>query len=230
MTVFIVSQDVYDITAQDLTTDDISSADLTDIINFAISEVNNAICVKVIEERVKGIDTYRENLIDGSNTEYFPQTSWTWYIGDFDDDGEIDSADAQVWLYNASAKTRTAAAISSIDEVGKITLTTAPPTSIDKMTITYKKSPVSISDSLLKKACAELSASIAYGGVDAREKKRVAIRGFSISKNPEAERNYFNRYLQTLSQLISRQSVIEKKQEITLKPIEFIHDLGRQSL
>lgn len=230
MAAYITYQDVRDITSGDLTTDDISNDDLTNsIIPYAISELNNAICTKVTEERVVNIDTYRENAINGSNVTFFVQSSFGWYLGDFNDDGEIDENDAKVWLYNPSDKSRTAAVISAIDEIGKITLSTAPSNSINRINITYRRSPVSISDPLLKKACAELAASIAYGGIDAREKKRVSIRGFSISRNPEAESKYHNRYIRTLVQLNSRQTVVEKKQVESLKPLIYIKDMGEVS-
>ena len=220
---YITAQDVRDITAQDLTTSDISDSDLNDIINFAISQVNNDICTKITEEEVDYIDSYRKNLIDGSNTVYYVKSSFEWYLGDLNDDGTVDENDVIVWIYDGSSYTRSKATVSSVTEYGKITLSSAPSSTTDKITVTYRKCPVSVNtpDPLLKKACAELAASIAYGGIDAREKKRVSIEGFSISKDPQAERHYRKRYEQTIAQILSKEPMSKTEQEKFLREPEY---------
>lgn len=222
MTAYCEASDVRAITGQDLATGDISDDNLNTIItSYAIPQVNADISEKVILERASYIDSYRENKRDSSNTEYYTQTSWDWYIGDLNDDGEVNTSDALVYLYNQSTKIRSSATISALDETGKITLSSAP-SSDDIVYITYRKSPVSISDALLKKACAELAAAIAYSGIEAREAKRVGIRGFSISRNPIAHKHYLARYTESISKLLAREPIKESKAEDTLKPLSYM--------
>lgn len=220
---YIGPGDVRDITSQDLTTDDISDNDLNDHIANALAQVNNDICLRIYEERVGPIDNYRTNYIDGSNTIYYIPTSWEYYIGDLNDDGEITTSDIKVYLYDTSDSSRTEATVSAIDETGKVTLNSAPSGNVDKITMTYRRSPVSISDRLLLLACGQLTASMAYCGLDSRKKGRVGIRGFVISRDPQAAKEYHGRYLKTLALINSRQPVVLKQRNVKLKKLGHLH-------
>lgn len=220
---YIGASDVRDVTSQDLTTDDISDNDLNDHISNALAQVNNDICLKIYEEPVVSIDNYRTNYIDSSNTVYYIPKSWEFYIGDLDDDGEITTSDIKVYLYDTSDSSRTEATVSAIDETGKVTLSSAPSGNVDKITMTYRRSPVSISDRLLLLACGQLTASMAYCGLDSRKKGRVGIRGFVISRDPQAAKDYRNRYLKTIALINSRQPVVLKQRNVKLKKLGYLH-------
>ncbi len=220
MAAYCVAADVRAITAQDLTTSDISDANLNTIIGYAISQLNHDITTKVYEETASYIDAYRENDRDGSNTIYYVKNSFLWYLGDMNDDGAITTSDAEVWLYDSTNQTRTQATISAIDEIGKITLSAAPTSDIT-VKVSYRKSPVKIADPALKRACALLSTSMAYEGIDAREKKRIGLRSFSISKDPQAASKYRQMYDRAISAILSREPVKKVEQEELLQRLEY---------
>lgn len=166
----------------DLTTTQVSDATLTTLISIAGEKLNDDISQRVNEETADYIDNYRENKKDGSNTIYYTKRSWDWYLGDLNNDGaSIDMDDVNVWVYNPSAKTKTAATVSAVDETGKITLGSAP-ASNEIVKITYRFIPISIDDVLIKRAVAELTAATAYLNVDASNLSKVAIGRLSVSK------------------------------------------------
>jgi len=59
---YCTATDVRNVT--NLTTEDISDADITEIIKHATAELNHAINSKIIEEEVSYIDEWRQNKID----------------------------------------------------------------------------------------------------------------------------------------------------------------------
>jgi len=209
---YIDIEDVRRITAYDLDEDTISDERLTHILDFAISELNQTLGLKVIEEKVSYIDRYRQNKIDGSNKTFYVKYSFDWYLGDLDCDGNLDTNDIEVYIYDPNDNTRTKAVVSELYEYGKFVLDEAPSSS-QVVKVTYLRFPCSLFDPLVKKACAELAASIAYGGIEAREKKRLSIRGFSLSKDPIAEQKYYERYLRTVAQILAREPAKHIKAE-----------------
>ncbi|RLE92215.1 MAG: hypothetical protein DRJ46_01205, partial [Thermoprotei archaeon] len=104
---YIDIEDVRRITAYDLDEDTISDERLTHILDFAISELNQTLGLKVIEEKVSYIDRYRQNKIDGSNKTFYVKYSFDWYLGDLDCDGNLDTNDIEVYIYDPNDNTRT---------------------------------------------------------------------------------------------------------------------------
>jgi len=216
------------ITAFDLDTDIVNDPKLKEIIEVAQVDVNHAIGTKVFLEKVRGIDDYRENNIDGSNTNYYVQYSWDWYFGDLNDDGALTVADVEVWLYDSTNDIRSLATVDSIDERGMVTLNSAPASTYD-LKITYIKCPVSIETPhyLVKKATGELAAAMAYSGVQAREYKRISMPGLSIAVTPKAHYIYRTKYEETITRILSRKPVVIKKptEESLLSPLKFVQSL-----
>lgn len=217
----VTADDVRAITSYDITTSDLSDDELNTLIAYAIAEFNNDVGVRIIEEEVSYIDQYRKNEIDGSNKTFYVQSSFLWYLGDLNNDGNISTADVEVWVYDSADDTRTKYTVSEIDEIGKVILSKAPP-STSTVKITYLRVPLPMSDALMKKAICELSAHYAYMGLDAREKKRVNIRGFSIARDPRAAKDYYNRYLETLARINARHAVLVGQQKDTLKKLSYL--------
>ena len=212
-------------TAFDLDKSAINDPMLREMVEYAQVKVNHDIGTKIWLEPVVGIDNYRENKVDGSNKDYYVRNSWRWYLGDLNDDGELTIADVEVWLYDTANETRSLATVSTIDERGKITLSTAPSSTYD-LKITYIKCPVSIETPhyLVKKATAELAAAMAYSGVQAREYKRIAMPGLSVSVTPKASLMYKEKYESTITQILSRMPIrLDKPTDASLlTPLEFV--------
>jgi hypothetical protein len=188
-----------------LTTDDISDSDLLGIIQLSTSQLNKDVNKIRIEERVESIDSYRENNIDGSNTVYYIQNGYTWFLADLDGDGTVGTSDVHVYGY--SGQTRTELTVSSIDAsrgMGKVTLSSAP-SGLDKMTITYSMSPVHYQDPLLKQACIQLSTALSYTGIEAKDFSRISLGRLSLMRQPNIGfMNYMQRYKETVHQIKSR--------------------------
>jgi len=214
---YITTSDVRSITAGKLTTSDISDDDLTTIIGFATRKLNEAINQRVIEEKITYIDKWRENDLDGSNKTFYVQAcKERWYLGDYNDDGTIDTNDVVVREYKSDG-TYSDLTVSSIDEDDcKFVLETAPEsTSILK--VSYAKAPLSENGTnahpLIKQACAELSAALAYTGIQAVDFKRISLGRLSVMQTPKAFQIYMDRYLDTLKQIQYRGAIHRQESE-----------------
>lgn len=180
-------------------TDDINDNDINTLINYAIAEMNAEINTKVIREKVRYIDSTRENKIDGSNTTFYVQWWKNHYIGDLDNDGDVDSDDVIFYLVDSDG-TETTATVSSVDvSTGKITLSSAPD-SDNNCYITYAKAPLDENTPhfLIKKACVELTAALCYMRIDKNQITRVKLGKWTIFKQPDIFKDYYNRYRDTI--------------------------------
>jgi len=183
-----------------------SDAALNALIVYATGLVNKEINGIVKEELVQFIDDVRENKIDGSNTVYYVRASWCWFLGDYDNDGDVDTSDVVVYEYD-SDDNKTELSVSSVDEEGKITLSTAPE-STSKVTITYAYAPVSeyTPDPLLKLATMQLSAAMAFSKIHARDWSKLSLGKLSVSRG-RFDRPYYEykaQFDETMNLLKSR--------------------------
>lgn len=215
---YITYSDIRKLT--DLTSSDISDNDITSLIAYSIAELNSHINITVRNEKISYISRYYQNKIDGENkTFYLRCVVGGWYIGDFNNNGEIDVGDITVKEFtqnNEIIKHN----ISSIDDSEcKFVLENAP--SIGSVLYaTYKKAPVSENSSncdiLVKNACAYLTASLCYSKIQAREFKNVKLGDLSVMYKPLASDNYYEKYKRVLSELLQRSAIkieIESKYE-----------------
>lgn len=192
---------------------DISNTDLTDyqlykVIQKSQRKINSDVMIEIKEEPVEYIDEYRQNDIDGSNTDYYVQSSWNWYIGDSDGDGEITADDVTVWIYDSSANTRSEATVSSVDEKGKIVLSSAPANNTE-LTISYWKCPVdpATPDNRLRDACAYLAGGLAYLKLKADEYDKISLGTLKVAKTSKAYTDYYLNYedeIRKIKSLIKR--------------------------
>jgi len=200
----------------DITSTDVANDDITILIAYATIELNRQINVKIIEEPVKYIDKYRQNDIDGSNTTFYVNSSYKWYLGDLDNDGDVDTSDAIVYEYDATSETKSTCTVSSIDEEGKFVLSSAP-SSGNRLFVTYARAPVSENgsscDNLLKQACINLTASLCYTKIQARDFKTVSLGDLKVMHKPQAFSMYFDRYEKLLQTLQTRIAIEEKSKE-----------------
>lgn len=148
----------------DISSDDIDDPTMESIIQSATTQLNSDVNVEVVEEEAAYIDQYRKNKKDGSNTTYYVQDSWKAYIGDRDCDGDVDTSDVKVYVYDSAAETKTEATVSSIDAVNGSVVLSSAPASGTKVKITYSKAPLDEDEphQAIKEACMLCAASLAY--------------------------------------------------------------------
>ena len=162
---YIEIEDVRNLTNGKLTEAKVSDDILTEIIDQATTQVNSQINVEVREEEVRYIDSWRKNEFnDNSTVKFYTKNGVTNYLGDRTDDGEVTTADLNVYkLSNEDIRTElTVSAINALE--GSFTLSEAPGSDTRQLTITYAYTfyDVSTPDEIIKHLVSALSASWAY--------------------------------------------------------------------
>jgi hypothetical protein len=146
-----------------ISTSEVSDADLSSLITEATREIMSSINIKVIREEVDYIDATRENDIDGVNKTYYVRNWKGKFIGDRNFDGTVDTTDITVYAVDSDDK-ETVATVSTIDyDDGKFTLDTAYDSSY-KLYVSYVYTyfdPIT-PDPLLGLAATYLVSSYAY--------------------------------------------------------------------
>ncbi len=113
-----------------LTTSDVSDADMTVLIANATIQVNSDVNISVTRERVWHIDNTRQNEMNSTNTTFYVR-NWRKYLADKNRDGSVSTTDITVYQV-ASDGTETELTISSITHnQGKFVLNTAPSSSVE---------------------------------------------------------------------------------------------------
>ena len=193
----------------DLNTSDISDNDLTSLITQATAILNADILVYVHEEQVTAIDSERENKIDGSNTTFYTRH---YPIGDLDDDGDVDTDDIKVYLFDSSGA-RSTATVASIDDadLGKFTLSSAPSSGYT-MRVSYRYAPIGISISsvhaLVKQACIFLTAALAYTKLRPSQISKYTVDRLTVVQSESEFQHYWNLYRQTVREILARSRMV----------------------
>jgi len=188
-----------------LTSNDISDEDITNIIAEATKELNAMINVHVDRERVFYIDTTRENKIDGSNTTYYVQNWHGRFLADMNDDGTVDTNDVIVYQVDTDG-TETKPTVSSIDvDSCNITLSSAPASGV-RLYITYEwcyRNP-STPDPVIKLACTLLVAAYCYAKINVGRAPQVAFGNTRLYRHMDSFDDYYRRFLKVVSQINQR--------------------------
>ena len=195
----------------DLQAEEVGDGDLNNIISYATAELNAEIGTEYNDEKVENISTEKENDIDGSNTTFYVKHP---YIGDRNNDGSITTDDIYVYTLDSDGN-RTDRTVTSVDwKTGKFVLSSAP-TSSEELYVTYVSTKIDCNapHQLVKKACIELAAAIAYSKVEASNFRRIGGLGGLSLVAPETYNIYYQLYQRTLSK-IRRTLVIEKKTKL----------------
>lgn len=202
-----------------LSVDDIDDEDLKDIIAYATAELNRDINYLVRNEEVKYISAEKENDIDGSNTTFYLKDVHDnhLHLGDYDDDGDVDTDDMEFYtLDNSVPAVRTTYSVSSLDdtEIGKVTLSSSP-TSDETLYVTYSVAPLDESgpDQLIKQACVQLTAALAYTKIKASKIGKFKIGKISVTQQgrdtPFAV--FYDMYKNTVFKINARMAAFEEK-------------------
>ena len=189
-------------TMTNITSSDISNADITSIIAEATKELNGYINTSVDRERVDYVDETRENKIDGSNVYYYIKNWRGKYLADRDDDGSVSTSDVVVYLVDSNG-TETTATVSAIDgDNGKITLSSAPSSDYD-VYITYEwcyRNP-STPDPLIKLACTYLTAAYCYAKINIGRSPQVAFGNSRFYRHIDSYRMYHDMAMNIVNEI-----------------------------
>jgi hypothetical protein len=195
-----------------LTTSDVSSADVTSIIAQATIQLNNDINTKINREFVRPIDNTRENKIDGSNTIFYVQNWRGVYLGDMDNDGDVDISDVIVRQVTSTG-TESTLTVSAIDDDDmKITLTTAPSSGV-YLYIDYAYSYVRQGevDNMVKLACTYLTAAYCYAKINIGRAPSINFGSTSLTRHMQSYNHYMERYQDMVKQILERGGMIRSE-------------------
>jgi len=175
-----------------LTTDDITDEDLQDLIDKATQIIIEEITIPVRDEEPSG-------SIDGSNTTFSVNN---YPIADSDGDKTVGSGDVTVytWTDKDDPSTKSSISVSTVyPREGIIVTSTAPSSSIEKITVDYRYTfEEAINWELMKLACAYLT-----GYLFAI--KKFTVLPLAISRGPIRFRHYTepaNKYLEKYYQIM----------------------------
>jgi len=185
-----------------LSTSDISDADLTSLITEATKHLNSLINVPVIREEILYLDETRENKIDGSNTTYYIRNWQDKFIGDSDFDGDVDISDITVYAVNSDG-TETTPEISSINTTNKsFTLSTALNSNY-RLYVSYEwcyRNP-STPDALISLACKFLTASLAYAKINIGRSPSLSFGNQRILRHMDSFKIYYDKAMEIISEI-----------------------------
>ena len=193
-----------------LTTDDITDAELYRLIQKATAYLNAEINARVIRERVEAIDETRTNKIDSSNTTFYVR-KWRQHIGDMSNDGKVTPADIIVYQVDSNnVETQLSVASISPDD-GMFVLTTAPSGGV-RLFVTYEWCYVSeyTPHPLVKLACEYLTTAFAFEKIERGLSPTQIYGNVKIYRDMSAGNENHRRYREVVTQINSQ--MIEWKQ------------------
>jgi len=198
-----------------LESDEIGDGKLRDLRDdVAIPEVNSDINQTIKNEEASFISDYKDNVVDGDNKTFYLQKTHNSFrqLGDFNDDGVVDSSDVEAVMVDGDTKeSLNVVSIDDADE-GEITVErqngdAVPSTA--KVFFTYAVAPVDAEspDVRIATACAELTGAYAFTNIDVKKLKNYSIGDVSINRQSEGYSEMRERYMQTISALTQRETI-----------------------
>lgn len=171
---------------------DLSDDEITQLINYAVIQLNRDVLIDRTEQIVY-LDNTRKNTIDGSNTEFYVAYP---YIGDLNNDGIVDEQDVEVW-YVDSEGNRTDCTVTSINaKLGKFVLDSAPPIGC-RLFVHYRESCLLSNHSDLKLANALLASAYCYLKISPKNISKIGKISFKLGEG-------FNQYYEKYKQLVTK--------------------------
>jgi len=194
-----------------LTTNDISNADVTSIITNATVKLNSDINTKVTREFVSPIDNTRENKIDGSNIEFYVQNWSGKYLADMNNDGEITIADVIVRQVTTTGTESTLTVSSVDDDDCKITLSSAPSSGV-YLYVDYAYSHVrqldGSVDNRIKMACVWLTAAYCYAKLNIGRAPSVGFGSTRLTRDMDSYKKYMELYWGEIRGILDQGGII----------------------
>lgn|SRR3990167_2914987 len=200
-----------------ITTTDISSGDMTNLIAQSTAQVNSDLNVQIIREYIYHIDETRDNLINGSNTTFYTRNWRGKFLADMNNDGSVTTSDLTVYQVTGDG-TETIPTIASINDVNNsFTMSTAPQPD-KRYYVTYSYSPVreGTVDPRVKLATIFLTAAFCYAKLNIGFAPSVSFGSTRVTKDMNAFDHYYQRYLDIIAQINSLEEVHSKVSEDTV--------------
>ena len=171
------------------------------------------------DERVAYISSEKENKKDGVEKTFYVKFPW---IGDANNDGEIDESDLYVYSINNDG-VRTVYTVTSLDNsrIGKFTLSAAP-TSNETLYVTYPSAPVDMaSNTIVKMACIYLTGALASTHLDAGQLRTFRVGKIYVSKDMSPYTDYKTKYDKLVLQIKAGKDIASGKTDDPLSSIFF---------
>jgi len=186
-----------------LTTDDITDAQLYNLIKKATAYLNAEINQEIRREKILAIDESRTNKIDGSNTTFYVRR-WRNHIADMNDDGKVTTADIIVYQVDA-ANVETQLTVSSISpDDGSFVLSSAPAGGV-RLYVTYQWCYYSqyTPHPLVKLACEYLATAFAFEKIERGLSPQQVYGNVRIYRDMAAGSENHKRYREVVNQINS---------------------------
>jgi hypothetical protein len=185
-----------------ITSSDVANADITSLIAEATAQVNSDINIKVIRERVTSIDRTRENQINGTNTIYYTQNWSGVYLGDLDDDGDVDTSDVIVRQVDSNG-TETTLTVSAVDDDDmKITLSSAPSSGVELyIDYRYSRARQGTPEKNVKLATIFLTAAYCYAKINIGKAPSQAFGSSRLTRHMKSYNHFMERYKEVLDDI-----------------------------
>lgn len=199
-----------------LSTSDVSNANVISLITEATAELNRMINVREVREVIDYIDSTRKNSINNSNTTFYVRNWKGKYLADMNNDGDVDTSDIIVYQVDSNG-TETTLTVSSVDhDDGKFVLSSAPTTGV-RLYVTYEwcQKDVSTPDKLVKMACVFLTASYIYGKINIGRSPDQSWGNKSIKRDMNSP-NYYRKIAMKLVDQINDSDYFIKNSEATI--------------
>jgi hypothetical protein len=186
--------------ATNITSKQVSDNDMTYILKFACTQLNNDINVIVEEEKVERIDNYRQNVIDGTSTTFFTENR---YLSDRNNDFMVNASDVEA--YYVYEGVRVDCDIESVNAfLGRFTLTEAPPSGVDLyVSYTYCARRIDVVDTLVRDAAIFATAMWCYSKLNTGKATRFHMGNLTVFRDTLAYDTYRKRYHEIVAQINS---------------------------
>jgi hypothetical protein len=197
-----------------LTTDDITDEKVMALIKKAQIQISQEIYAYHEDERVRYINSEKDNTLDGVNTTFYTRFR---PIADRNQDGIADKDDVSFYKFDSEG-TRTEVTISSIDaRLGKIILSKAPTTDYT-LKVTYSSIPVNITSDDLRLACVFLTAALCYTKCEPTILKHLDT--LDILRMPDPYNRFMEMYRNTMRRIKSEIArKVEDSEKVTFEKI-----------
>ena len=184
--------------ATNITENQINDNDLTYMLKFACTQLNNDINTNIEEEKVERIDEYRQNNVDGIETTFYTKNR---YLSDRNNDFIVDSSDLEVFYVNEG--TRIDCNIISINAfLGKFILESPPPLGVDLyVSYTYTARRVDVVDALIRDAAIHATAMWCYSKLNTGKATRFHMGNLTVFRDTLAYNTYRTRYQEIIAQI-----------------------------
>jgi len=195
---YITVDEVRSIT--NISSSQISDSELSNIITFASYQLNEDLQIEIDRERIAFISDIKTNDINGTNTTFYVKNN---FIGDLDDDFDVDTTDIEVWKeFN---DTKTYLTVSSIDvKEGSFVVSSAPANEgAYYIKYTYSKARMDTPSKKVALAAAQLVAAWAYSKLNVGKAPRFRMGNLTVFRDTSAHKYWMNEYQATIAKINS---------------------------